>query len=757
MQKSAGPGTLTTFEPPPLPEPLRSAWRHWLVWGLGCGLLVLVWFAVSDGLFGRASARHLFPRLGLQAVDLVFAVLSAAAAGVLMGHARWRLAVQTRQSQAQASQASASDERWRQLMQSLSEVAWFSDARGQRVLYVSPATRAVYGREPQAFYDDPDLWLKLVHPDDQERVRSISSQLALTRTPRELEYRIQHADGSVRWLRDRASALVGADGQLLGIAGVAEDITERRLAEARQHQRELQLGGILDSAMDAIITVDAAQRVRLFNKAAGLTFGVDPERMIGEPLERFLPARLQDAHRQHVEDFARTGSTSRRMGLRHDLVALHADGREFPIEATISRLVDGDTPLMTVVLRDVSEARAADAAVQAQRAAEAASRAKSGFLSRMSHEMRTPLNAVLGFTQLLQTSGQSLNERQRSQIDHIRQAGWHLLALINDVLDVSRIESGAMQVQLQPLDARLVVDDMLRLCEAQAQRQGVRLRAPAAGVATFLTADDTRLRQVLLNVLSNAIKYNRPGGQVDVRLGVSAGRVLIEVADTGLGMSRQQLDRLYEPFNRLGREKAGIEGTGIGLTLTRELVLLMNGSIDVDSEEGVGTTLSLSFPAAHRPDPGDTDPLDAPGTVPGGLDDDLRGTVLYVEDNPVNRLVVEQLLSPWPHLHLAMAEDCVGGLAMAALLQPDLVLLDMRLPDGDGLSFLRRLKADPHTAGLRVVALSASAMPEEVAAARAAGAVAYWTKPLDFDRFQDDLRAFLARPEGAAAAVATAG
>jgi CheY-like chemotaxis protein/anti-sigma regulatory factor (Ser/Thr protein kinase) len=268
------------------------------------------------------------------------------------------------------------------------------------------------------------------------------------------------------------------------------------------------------------------------------------------------------------------------------------------------------------------------------------------------------------------------------------------------------------------------------------------------GRARHAWADAQRLRQVLLNLVSNAVKYNRPGGRVRLAIADDDGFARIDVDDDGLGMSREQLAHLFEPFNRLGRERSTIEGTGIGLVLTRQLVQLMQGRLDIVSELNRGTRVALrlpSLPAAAACAPVAPSAPAAPADEP---DAPMPcGTVLYIEDNEVNLLVVQQLLARWSSLKLVHAEDGGSGIEAARRLQPDLVLLDMRLPDVDGLQVLQALRTDAATAALRVVALSASAMPEEVAAARDAGADEYWTKPLDFARFLNDVRRLL--PAGA--------
>jgi len=531
----------------------------------------------------------------------------------------------------------------------------------------------------------------------------------------------------------------------------------RRLSrhEATARQREMLLSGIVETAMDAIITVDVNQTIVVFNRAAGEVFRLPAEQAIGQPLDRFIPARAHAVHRHHVRAFANTGQTSRRMGHLHTLVGVRADGEEFPMEASLSRLSEGDKVLMTVVLRDATERFAAQKAHEAQQVAEAASQAKTQFLARMSHELRTPLNAILGFSHIvLANSAEPLGEEKARQVEHIRNAGWHLLSLVNDVLDVSRIESGDMQLEFRSVDVRRELDEAWLLIGKDALRHGVELDAayrdaPAAGA----WCDPLRLRQVLVNILSNAVKYNRAGGHVRIELETDATQVRIVFTDSGLGMTHEQLAHLYEPFNRLGRERGGVSGTGIGLSLTRDLVLMMKGKLNVDSVPGEGTRVELalpSCPAPHSTTPA-TSPLPAPSSAhspapPSTVAAEAPApTVLYIEDNPVNMLVIEQLFARWPVACLAKAEDGASGLAAARRLQPDLILLDMRLPDMTGIDVLAALRADPATAALRVVALSASAMPGDADQACRAGAIAYWTKPLQFDQFLRDVQRLLGR------------
>jgi PAS domain S-box-containing protein len=466
-------------------------------------------------------------------------------------------------------------------------------------------------------------------------------------------------------------------------------------------------------------------------------FRLPAEQAMGQTLDRFIPPEHRQRHRRHLALYAARGQTTRRMGGTRQLTGLRADGERFPLEASISRAGEGDALLMTVMARDVTQIRQAEKAQLARIAAEAANSAKTEFLSRISHELRTPLNAVLGFAELLRNEAQgSLNARQQEQLGLVLQAGHHLRLLIGEMLDISRIESGQLQVEMRDFELCELLAGALRMCEPQASERRVSLQTGfTPGCTVLMRSDPARLHQVLLNLLSNAIKYNRAEGWVRLELERDLHFVHIVVRDNGLGMSAEQQAQLFQPFNRLGRERSDVEGTGIGLVLVRQLVGLLGGEISVSSRLGEGTVVRVTLPAS---DGRALAELARPHAEPM-RQGEKRGLVLYIEDNPINTILVEQLLSRWPDTQLVTAVDGASGLERARALRPDVVLLDMQLPDMSGMDVLRELKGDTATRDLVVVALSASAVPKDVAAARAAGALDYWTKPIDFDAFLDGL------------------
>ncbi len=366
---------------------------------------------------------------------------------------------------------------------------------------------------------------------------------------------------------------------------------------ARLRQRELQLDGIVDTTMDAVITVDSNQRIVLFNQAASELFGMPAAQALGQTLDSFLPKRLRQAHCAHVNRFRDDGKTSRSMGRLHTLTGVRADGSEFPMEATISRSGDAAGVLMTVVLRDITHRLETERTQRALFEAQAATQAKSRFLAHISHELRTPLNAIVGFSELvLLRKDRPGADDSFEQVHHIRDAGRHLLTLVEDLLDVTRIESGTLVVRCRHVDLSVQIDEAWRMSAEMARQQGIHLVDSYRAGQVTAWADPVRLRQILLNLISNAVKYNRPGGRIDIQTGCAGDQAQIRVVDTGSGMSPEQLAHLYEPFNRLGQEAGRIEGSGIGLVLSRQLALLMEGTLSVESRPGVGTTAVLSLP-----------------------------------------------------------------------------------------------------------------------------------------------------------------
>ena len=541
-----------------------------------------------------------------------------------------------------------------------------------------------------------------------------------------------------RWTQNFLVGVNVAIAALLALTGFG---LIRRSARILQ-QGELQMTRLVDAVTDGVLIIDANGKIVLCNRAAAHVFGVATADAIGALVDRFIPHCLETARRARQQAIGDSGAL-------HNLIGRRADGREFPMEASLSKIDTASGTLVTMVFRDVTEARAAHAERQTREALEATSQAKTEFLSRMSHELRTPLNAVLGFSQLLRLDTDwPPSVQQLERIQHIENAGAHLLALVNDVLDLSRVESGQMRLVLGVVSLRLVIEDALTMVRNLASAAGVECVAsrigsvapadmaprslPSRGGAdpldVWVLADPVRLRQVLVNLLTNGIKYNRSGGSVRVSCGFRGNAVQVMIADTGPGIPSDKLSHLFEPFNRLGAENSKIEGTGIGLVLSRRLVELMRGELTVASTVGRGTVATLVLQACDEPFAAPL--VQTPPSQHGMLDASLN--VLYAEDNEVNVELVRGVVRLRPAITMRVAENGRQAVEMARSAPPDLMLVDMNLGDMTGMELAQELRCHAANRSIRLVALSADAMPEQIAAALAFGFECYLTKPIDF-------------------------
>jgi signal transduction histidine kinase len=454
-----------------------------------------------------------------------------------------------------------------------------------------------------------------------------------------------------------------------------------------------------------------------------------------KPYEEFRHSRLAEVLPPHLArqahaamQAARASGESQRF--EYDLAV--KGGAVGHYEGRMSPMPDGE---LLLLIRDLTDLHALANEVRDKQAAELASRSKSEFLSRMSHEMRTPLNAVIGFAQLMRLQGGA----RLDYADHVLQAGQHLLALIDDVLDLQQVEAGRMTLNVQALSPSALLANCVALLEPLARSRNVQqvvdnsapqVPALAHGMRQVL-ADEQRLRQVLLNIGSNAIKYNRAGGKVRWSVeSAAAGRLALVVEDTGPGMTPEQQVRLFQPFERLGRENSALEGSGLGLLIARRLAEEMGGTLVVHSRPGQGTRVVVALPVAPALQPPPPPPQKAPP---------LR--LLYVEDNRLNALLFEETLKQHTDVQLRVAEDGAAALTMAADAWPDVLVLDANLPGATGYEVLQQLRALPGLADVPAFMCSADALPEDLQRAKAAGFRGYWTKPLELSRILSDLKA----------------
>ncbi len=377
---------------------------------------------------------------------------------------------------------------------------------------------------------------------------------------------------------------------------------------------------------------------------------------------------------------------------------------------------------------------ATDQMESAKLVAEKANLAKSVFLSQMSHELRTPLNAILGFAQLLEIGSPKPTEAQAVRLHQIIKSGWYLLELINEILDLAIIESGKLALSREPVSLLEVMRECQAMIEPQAEKRDIHLNFSSFDPNLYANADRTRVKQILINLLSNAIKYNREHGTVEVQCSSTTDRIRISITDSGLGLPPEKLIQLFQPFNRLGQESGGEEGTGIGLVVTKQLVELMGGTIGMKSTVGLGSEFwielirdeSPQFAAGHKR------LTERTQTISGNL---AQRSLLYVEDNPANLMLVEQIIAGHPHLNMLSARDGNLGVAMARAHLPDMILMDINLPGISGIEALNILRRDPLTSHIPVLALSANAMLRDIEKGLEEGFFRYLTKPIKVNEF----------------------
>jgi PAS domain S-box-containing protein len=605
--------------------------------------------------------------------------------------------------------------------------------------------------------------------DPQEviaRAKALSVELATTITPgfealvfkasRGIEdiYELTYIrkDGSRFPAVVSVTALRDAQNAIIGYLLIGTDNTARKQVEAEQKKLDQRLRdqqfytrSLIESNIDALMMADPLGIITDVNKQMEALTGCTRDELIGAPFKNHFtdPERAEAAIKLVLSEKKVTN---------YELTASARDGKKTVVSYNATTFYDRDRRLQGVfaAARDVTERNRLDQVLQeknvelesAKSAAEKANLAKSDFLSSMSHELRSPLNAILGFAQLMESSSPSPTASQSESIAQILQAGWHLLKLINEILDLAVIESGKVSLSPESVSLSEIMSECQAMMEPQAQQHGISMTFPRFDPdhPFFVRADRTRLKQIIINLLSNAIKYNKEQGTVAVACAVSAPkRIRISVADTGAGLSPEKLAQLFQPFNRLGQEAGGVAGTGIGLVVTKRLAELMEGVLGVESTVGVGSVFWCELISAAAPQPkiqGGEVGVSFRPELPDGA---LRRTLLYIEDNPANMKLVEQLIARCPDIQLLAAVNGTLGIEIARAAQPQVILMDINLPGISGIEALRILREDPATAHIPVVALSANAMPRDIAMGLELGFYRYLTKPIKVKEFMDTL------------------
>jgi len=550
------------------------------------------------------------------------------------------------------------------------------------------------------------------------------------------------------------TALRDAQNTIIGYLLIGTDNSARKQVEAEQKKLDQRLRdqqfytrSLIESNIDALMTTDPLGIITDVNKQMEALTDCTRDELIGAPFKNYFtdPERAEAAIKLVLSEKKVTN---------YELTARARDGKETVVSYNATTFYDRDRKLQGVfaAARDVTERKRLDQVLQdknaelesARSVAEKANLAKSDFLSSMSHELRSPLNAILGFAQLMESAEPLPTASQAESIAQILHAGWHLLKLINEILDLAVIESGKVSLSKESVSVAEVMSECQAMMEPQAQQRGIRMTFPRFNNPVFVWADRTRLKQIIINLVSNAIKYNTERGTVVVDCIVSAPeRIRISVADTGAGLPPDKLAQLFQPFNRLGQGAGGVAGTGIGLVVTKRLAELMEGVLGVESTVGVGSVFWCELISAVAPQlkikNGEVEASIRP-PLPAGMP---QRTLLYVEDNPANMELVEQLIARRPDMRLLTAVNGTLGVEIARATRPQVILMDINLPGISGIEAVTILRADPATAHIPVVALSANAMPRDIEKALEAGFFRYLTKPIKVKEFMDTLNAAL--------------
>jgi len=618
--------------------------------------------------------------------------------------------------------------------------SWEYDVRSFE-LSCSDETRRIF-----AFALDQEVGLDgyvgAIHADDRDAVARANRDARST-GHLDVSCRIFTTEKALRHVHVLANVERDNNGRAIRYAGTVQDISDRVEAQRRLHETEQRFSFAVEGAGDGVWEWDVVtQRMTLSSHCEtmlGFAAGNIP------PEASFMTAGIHPDDLPEVETIVEDLCAGRCNTCAIELRLRCRDGTYKWVLTrgiVVARDDTGFATRMIGINSDISERkRVEQALIAAREEADRANRAKSEFLSSMSHELRTPMNAILGFGQLLETDSQ-LDEEQRDNVHEILKAGRHLLELINEVLDLAKVESGRIELSVEPLDVKSVVEECLSLVTAIAGKFDVALHRDVTD-GLMVRADRTRLKQALLNLLSNAVKYNRPQGSVTLSAARRANNLRLAVTDTGPGIAAERLPELFQPFNRLDAENSEVEGTGIGLTITERLVEMMGGAMGVDSEVGVGSTFWIDLPVAQHM--GAESQIHVPAAVED-LSDSARDSrlVLYIEDNPANLKLLSQMIGRRPGVALITAASPETGIELALSRRPDLILLDINMPGLDGYQVLDILRADPALRTTPVAAVTANAMPKDVLRGMAAGFDDYLTKPLELPRLFAVLDRFLA-------------
>ena len=548
-------------------------------------------------------------------------------------------------------------------------------------------------------------------------------------------------DGSESIIADSCAPIRDRNGQVIGAVLVFRNVTEEYEVQQALRDQQFYTRSLIESNIDALMTTDPSGIITDVNKQMLLLTGCTRNKLIGSPFKNYFtdPEQAEAAIKLVL---------SKKRIVDYELTTRAKNGRETVVSYNAATFYDRDGKLQGVIAaaRDITERKRIDTVLQeknielesAKSTAEKANLAKSVFLSRMSHELRTPMNAILGFAQLLEAGSPPPTPMQLVRLLQIIKAGWYLLDLINEILDLAVIESGKLSLSCESVSLAEVMRECQSMTESQAQNRGIHVNFVPFDNNWFANADRTRVKQIFINLLSNAIKYNRENGSVEVKCTCTTECLRISIKDSGVGLPPEKLLQLFQPFNRLGQEYGSEEGTGIGLVVTKQLVELMGGTISVESVVGEGTEFLIELIRDVTPQlaVGNTLPVDG---VSQGKGIELLRTLLYVEDNPANLMLVEQIIAAHPDVRMLSACDGNVGVKLALAHLPEVILMDINLPGISGIEAMRILRKDPATMHIPIIALSANAMLRDIEKGLEAGFFRYLTKPIKINEFMNAL------------------
>ncbi|WP_305908327.1 PAS domain S-box protein [Methylomarinum sp. Ch1-1] len=610
------------------------------------------------------------------------------------------------------------------------------------LIYVNPAFERITGyRQDEVLGKN----CRLLQREDRDQPALVELRQALTEgRDAKVLLRNYRKNGDLFWNQLHIAPVFDESSQLTHFVGIAEDVSESlKATEALEKSEERLRRGQLYANIGTW-EWDISSGQIYWSESIGPLFGL-PKGDLSTRYDRFMDAIHPD-DRQAVNDAINNCiENDTEYNIEHRVIWPDGTVRWLQEHGAVRRSSEGRPLQMLGVVQDIGDRKQAEQAlIDARDAANRANQAKSDFLSSMSHELRTPLNAIIGFGQLMELD-ELLGETHRDDVREILNAGRHLLDLINDILDLAKLESGRLSLSLEPVMIGPLIEECLSLVQTLADKRQIRLRHKKLDAAVA-QSDRTRLKQALLNLLSNAIKYNRDSGDVTIEV-ISLGeeRLGIQVTDTGHGIAAERLPELFHPFNRLDAENSGVEGTGIGLTITHRIVAMMGGAVHVESEVGVGSRFLIELPQSAQPQP---NYRSAPSSSLSSTAADVmpgENLVLYIEDNPSNLRLVNQILERRKHIHLLTAHTAELGIELARTRRPDLILLDINMPSMNGYQVIKVLQSELDLKTIPVVAITANAMPRDIARGKQAGFAEYLTKPLDIKQFHAVMNRFLNR------------